>query len=71
MADLLLIRPAEGLVVLDPDSGKPLPPEGAIKPATTFWRRRLAAGSVKRIEVIKDVAQEITKPEELDDEHFV
>jgi hypothetical protein len=68
MADLLLIRPAQGLVVLDPDSGKPLPPEGALKPDTTFWRRRLAAGSVERVE---EVAQEITQPEELDDEHFV
>lgn len=71
MADLMLIRPAKGLVVLDPDTGKRLPSEGALKPDTTFWRRRLAAGSVERIEVIEDVAKEITKPEGLDYEHLV
>lgn len=33
-----------GLVVRDPDSGKPLAAEGERKPLSLFWRRRMKQG---------------------------
>jgi len=70
MADLFL-KPASGLVVLDPDSGKPLPAKGTCKQDTTFWRRRLAAGAVVAVTEAATAEVETTKKEELDDEHLV
>lgn len=70
MADLFL-KPAEGLVVLDPDSGKPLPAGGTRKQDTTFWRRRLAAGSAVEVTETAKAEVETTRKEELDDEHLV
>lgn len=47
MKDRLYVKPAAaGDAVLDPKDGKPLPPEGASKPDNSYWRRRLADGSV-------------------------
>lgn len=40
MSDLYLI-PQPGLVVRDPETGRPLPPEGGVKPRTPYWLRRL------------------------------
>lgn len=47
--DLIHIRPAKGLRVLDPETRQPLPEEGAEVPLSTFWRRRLRAGDVERV----------------------
>ena len=40
MNDLYLI-PQDGLNVRDPRDGKPLPAEGAFKPRSQYWLRRL------------------------------
>ncbi|RJX35664.1 MAG: DUF2635 domain-containing protein [Desulfarculus sp.] len=40
------LAPAPGLVVRDPETFAPLPPEGAPKPLNSYWRRRLRDGDV-------------------------
>lgn len=40
------IIPADGKSVRDPQSGIALPPEGAAKPKTGYWLRRLRDGDV-------------------------
>jgi hypothetical protein len=40
------VKPAAGLVVLDPLTAKPLPAEGAWVADATYWHRRLADGDV-------------------------
>lgn len=50
------VKPQQGLVVRDPDTRQPLPPEGADVPDTTHWRRRLAAGDVVRVNDIPEVS---------------
>lgn len=42
----LHLKPAAGLIVRDPETGKPLSPDGETKPDTTYWRRRLRDGDV-------------------------
>lgn len=44
------VKPRQGLLVRDPDTKHPLPPEGAEVPDTSHWRRRLADGDVVRVE---------------------
>jgi len=39
--DTLFLIPTGSLQVRDPATGKPLPPEGAIKPNISYWQRRL------------------------------
>lgn len=46
MATRQHLTPAPGLVVRDPATGKALPPEGAMVPINSYWRRRLADGDV-------------------------
>ncbi|MBA4358044.1 MAG: hypothetical protein C0405_10010 [Desulfovibrio sp.] len=41
-----VLIPRPGLVVRDPVTMAPLPPEGAAKPMNTYWRRRLRDGDV-------------------------
>lgn len=45
----LYIKPAPGLLVLDPLTRKPLENGGEPKPADTYWMRRLADGDVIEI----------------------
>lgn len=42
----MFIKPAPGLTVRDPESGRPLLAGGEDKPATSYWLRRLADGDV-------------------------
>lgn len=42
----LYLKPAAGLKVPDPVTGKPLAAEGEEKPDTTYWRRRIKDGDV-------------------------
>ena len=44
------LRPRAGLIVRDPVTMEPLPSEGAVKPLTTYWRRRIKDGDVERAE---------------------
>lgn len=45
----IFVRPVAEVVV-DPDTGKPLPKNGASKPNSTFWRRLLKAGAVVQVD---------------------
>lgn len=46
----IYVIPAQGLVVRDPATRQPLPPEGDWKPRDTYWERRLNDGDVKEVE---------------------
>ncbi len=48
MTDLttLNLKPADGLIVRDPHTGKPLSINGEKKPRTPYWLRRLRDGDV-------------------------
>lgn len=48
MTDLptVFVVPAEGLIVLDPETRQPIPASGASVPKTSYWVRRLADGDV-------------------------
>lgn len=40
----LFVKPATGVAVVNPDTGLPIPPEGAWVPNNKYWRRRLSDG---------------------------
>lgn len=42
----MIVKPKPGLIVRDPDTRQPLPPEGREVPASTWWMRRLKSGDV-------------------------
>ncbi len=46
MSQTIVVKPAAGLRVLDPDTRQPLPAEGAEVPRNTYWERRLNDGDV-------------------------
>ena len=48
------VKPKNGLIVRDPDSLSPLPPEGHAVPRNDYWLRRVEQGDVELVEVIKD-----------------
>lgn len=50
MNEQLYLQPAAGLRVVDPLTGKPLPPEGAWVAPSTHWLRRLGDGDVVEAE---------------------
>ena len=50
----ITIVPREGLLVLDPRTGQPLPPgekqpQGTRVPLTTYWHKRLRAKDVEEV----------------------
>ena len=44
----IFLRPSPGLKVKDPVTGTPLKAEGELKPATTYWLRRVKDGDAVR-----------------------
>lgn len=46
MAEIKLLTPRPGLVVRDPATRAPLPPEGENKRMNTYWQRRVQAKDV-------------------------
>ncbi|NOG69811.1 DUF2635 domain-containing protein [Roseicella sp. DB1501] len=40
------VKPAAGLLVIDPETGMPLSADGADVEMTEYWQRRLADGDV-------------------------
>lgn len=48
MTDRFYLKPGDGLKVVDPDTGEPLPADGADVPKTPYWLRRLRDGDVTR-----------------------
>jgi hypothetical protein len=45
------VKPAAGLKIRNPATGRHLPPEGLEVDDSVYWRRRLAEGDVVRVEV--------------------
>lgn len=41
-----ILKPSDGLIVRDPDTLEPLPVEGAVKPLSSYWLRRIDCGDV-------------------------
>ncbi len=56
MSDTIHVIPRPGLTVRDPDNRVPLPPEGAEKPRTGYWLRRLQDGDVTLANIPVEVA---------------
>ena len=55
------IRPArEGLIVLDPATRQPIPPEGLVVLPSSYWARRLSDGDV----VLASAPDAVPHPEE-------
>lgn len=56
----LFVKPAAaGAIVPDPDNGyRPLPAEGAWKPKSQYWLRRIAGGDVVDLTSKQTVAQQ-------------
>lgn len=50
----MFVKPKPGLVVRDPVSKRPIPPEGREVPAEGYWLRRLRSGDVVEAEQIPD-----------------
>lgn len=46
MADKLFVKPAQGLKIPNPETGRDLPPYGALVGNTVYWRRLLRDLSV-------------------------
>lgn len=55
------VKPKPGLLVRDPKTLRPLPPEGREVPETPLWQRRLANGDVVRVE--EDTPPEVEQHE--------
>jgi hypothetical protein len=47
--ELILVKPAPGLKVRDPDTRLHIPDDGAEVPDTNYWRRRIKAGDVSLV----------------------
>lgn len=61
----MMIKPAAGLLVRDPQTKQPLPADGAAVELSSFWRRRLAAGDVVEI---KAAAPPVEETQDHDDQ---
>lgn len=64
----LFVRPAEGRLVRDPISLRPLPAEGDNKPKTSYWLRRIRCGDcttgpAPKAKKAQDEATPASKPE--------
>ncbi|MBU1229554.1 MAG: DUF2635 domain-containing protein [Proteobacteria bacterium] len=62
MPEIIFVKPAPGLVVRDPVTKEPLPPQGARKEKSTHWLRRKAAGDVEFLPLAPVPAPAKTKP---------
>lgn len=52
------IRPARpGLVIRDPFTRRPLPPEGDDVNRSTYWERRLMDGDVEQLSVLASLVE--------------
>jgi hypothetical protein len=57
------VKPAiPGAVIRDPHTKRPLPAGGAEVPDNTFWRRRLLAGEVVRLDAPSPAGNEPIAP---------
>ena len=58
-----ILKPVEGGTVRDPDTFEKLPVEGAEKPLTSYWLRRLEQGDVISVEPAEAGAKPKTSSE--------
>jgi hypothetical protein len=56
-----LIKPKEGMKILNPATGRVLSAEGELVDLSTFWRRRIKDGDVVIVEVKKEETLEHKK----------
>jgi hypothetical protein len=59
----MFVKPAEGLVIPDPDRHDMLPADGRDVPASDFWMRRLRDGDVVEA-APKEVPPAVVEPAE-------
>jgi len=45
------IKPAKGMLVRDPQTGRPLDAKGETKPRSSYWLRRLCDDDVQEVQV--------------------
>jgi hypothetical protein len=57
--EAIFVKPAEGMIVPNPDTNTALAPEGEMVPREIYWLRRIADGSVTLVE---QPAAEATAP---------
>jgi len=50
MPETLYLKPADGLTVIDPATGKALPAEGMPVESSLYWMRRLREGDVTELQ---------------------
>lgn len=55
--DRKIVTPLNGLAVVDPDTNRPLPAEGAEVVWSTYWQRRLNDGDIS----VKEAPKSKTK----------
>ena len=49
MSETFTVKPVDGGHIPDPETGLPLPQEGALVPRNVFWLRRVMDGSVTEV----------------------
>ena len=57
------LKPTEGATVRDPDTFEKLPEEGAEKPLSSYWLRRIECGDVALVEPEKSGTKQKTSSE--------
>lgn len=62
MKKILHIRPAKGLTIPDPATGRHLPAQGDTVEDSSYWRRRLREGSVLKTGNAASKAEDATAP---------
>lgn len=51
----IFVRPTEkSQIILDPNTGRPIDENGSLVLNDKYWRRRIADGSVKEVEMPED-----------------
>lgn len=62
MAKIVHVTPAPGLIVRDPNTMLPLPPEGAQVEKSSHWIRRQKEGDVTMIDIPAAAVAKAVKP---------
>ncbi len=60
----VFLTPRPGLLVLNPDTGKPLAPDGEHLVKTVYWRRRIREGAVSESKPAAAPAAPVPQPQE-------
>jgi len=60
---MIRIAPVQGRVLRNPDTGEPIPAEGALVRRSSFWVRRLQDGDAVHVSPAGDAAPADTAPQ--------